>query len=136
MHYNCERPEDGANRGNCSVCGVNMATAGAVERIRDESRRMGGDETIPHVYLEYSQLPWYRQGHVNNILVTISLFGCLPLAVITCVSLLTGDIYYDQKGPDGKLKTWSVANKIWAFLFAIVWSGVFLVWLVTSGRGR
>lgn len=118
------------------VCGVNLAAAGAVERIRHESRRMGGDESVPYEYLDYSQVPWYRQGHVNNIFVALSRFGCFPLAVITCVSLLTGDVYYDQKGSDGKLRTWSVVNKIWAFLFAIVWSGVFLVWLVTSGRGR
>ncbi len=39
--------------------------------------------------------------------------------IVTCIVLVTGDIYYDQIEPSGKLKTWSNANKIIAFLILL-----------------
>jgi len=46
-------------------------------------------------------------------------FGLLPLLVITCLVLVTGDIYYNKADSNGTLKVWSKANKVVAFLLLL-----------------
>ncbi|HEX2475602.1 MAG TPA: hypothetical protein VHK01_12695 [Lacipirellulaceae bacterium] len=38
---------------------------------------------------------------------------------MTCLVLVTGDIYYNKTGRDGTLKVWSGANKVIAFLLLL-----------------
>lgn len=45
--------------------------------------------------------------------------GFIPLTLWTCINLMTGDVYYNQKDADGYLKTWSNANKVVAVLIVI-----------------
>lgn len=70
-------------------------------------------------YDNYNQVPWYRQSHLNSIFILVHLLTCtaVPLLLITCIALVTGNIYYNQKDESGQLKTWSTANKVLAFIF-------------------
>lgn len=72
-------------------------------------------------YTDYTQVPWYRQSHLNSIFILIHLVTCatIPLLLITCLTLVTGNIYYNQKDESGNLKTWSTANKVLAFIFLL-----------------
>ena len=45
--------------------------------------------------------------------------GMVPFLLVTCIMLATGDIYYDEQLSDGKLKTWSTANKAVAWILLI-----------------
>ncbi len=51
---------------------------------------------------------------------------------ITCLMLLTGDIYYDERGADGKLKTWSVGNKVVAGIL-LVFQAIAIVVHIVEG---
>lgn len=76
-------------------------------------------------YSEYSEVPFYRRSGFGSALVLSSILG-LPGVPVVVLILLTGDIYYDQRDANRKLKTWSKANKYAAmflgmiYLFAIV----------------
>ena len=67
----------------------------------------------------YSELPWYRKSEVNSALMIVhfATFGFIPLLLVTCLALVSGDIYYRQLDEQGNLKTWSLPNKILAYAF-------------------
>lgn len=67
----------------------------------------------------YSELPWYRKSEVNSALMIVHLvtFGLLPLLLVTCLALVSGDIYHKQLDEQGNLRTWSLPNKILAYTF-------------------
>ena len=73
-------------------------------------------------YQDFAAVPWLRSTDVNTVFVLISLvsLGRIPLTIITCIVLLTGEIYYKEKGPDGYLKTWSFANKVIALAIVLI----------------
>lgn len=124
MHYDCERPPEKPGRGDCAVCGVNLALAAKVHEKHKRNVAAGGQggRAAFADYVDYSQVPWYRQSAVNNTFIALGLVcGCFPLTVWTCINLLTGDVYYDKRGPDGTLMKWGPVNKIWATLFAVAW---------------
>lgn len=70
----------------------------------------------------YSELPWYRKSGVNSVLMILHFLTCgfLPLLLITCLALVTGKIYYNEVDEQGKLKSWSVANKILAYALLLI----------------
>jgi hypothetical protein len=72
-------------------------------------------------YSEYSKVPWLRRSGTNSVLLILHLLtlGSLPFLLVTCIVLATGDIYYDEIGPNGLLKSWSMANKIIAWLLLL-----------------
>jgi hypothetical protein len=53
------------------------------------------------------------------LLLHVVTLGLLPLLLMTCLVLVTGDIYYNKTGRDGTLKVWSGANKVIAFLLLL-----------------
>jgi len=67
-----------------------------------------------NVIASYSQVPWYRRSSVNTIFIVSGFLtkGYLPLVLVTCALLLTGNIYYKQPDADGRIRTWSKANKV------------------------
>lgn len=84
---------------------------------------------------KYSTLPWYRRSGINTVFLVLHLLtlGLIPFLVITCVALVTGDIYYNKAEQDGSLKKWSFANKIIAALFlipSVLIIGVFAVAII------
>jgi hypothetical protein len=72
-------------------------------------------------YTDYKDVPWLRKSGTNSLFLVLHIItlGCVPFLLITCVVLVTGDIYYDKAGPDGTLEVWSQANKVIAFLLLI-----------------
>jgi hypothetical protein len=102
----------------------------------------------------YAQVPWFRRNAFSSTLILIALacWLCSPiffafaasrigrrviaipavlllivagLALVTvCVIVLTGPVYLPRALPDGRLKTWGIANKVIAALFLIIWAWI------------
>lgn len=72
-------------------------------------------------YRSYAEVPWYRQSNVNTafILISMGTKGLLPLTLVTCILVLTGDIYYKAPDKAGNIRVWSKANKIAAVVILI-----------------
>ena len=60
--------------------------------------------------------------------------ACIPLVsilgvfttigvIVICVTVLTGPIYYNKTGPDGRLAKWNNANKVAAVILLILFIG-------------
>lgn len=69
-------------------------------------------------YHSYSEVPWYRRSSVNTafIVVGIGSKGVIPLTLLTCVLVLTGEIYYKEPDSAGHLRAWSNGNKVAAII--------------------
>lgn len=78
--------------------------------------------THPASVNNYDDLPWYRKSVVNTILIIASLLtgGLFPGTVIVCISVLSGEIYYNKKDDQGNLKTWHWSNKVVAILLLLL----------------
>ena len=70
-------------------------------------------------YNTYAEVPWYRKSSANSLFILVGFFFP-PLIWLVCILLVTGKIYYNKPDAQGNLKTWSVANKIVAFIFLFV----------------
>jgi hypothetical protein len=68
----------------------------------------------------YDQIPWFRKSSINSVFVLVGFFCFPPLLLATCVILLTGDVYYDKRTPEGGFKTWSAANKVVAVILLVL----------------
>jgi hypothetical protein len=101
----------------------------------------------------YDEVPAYRRnGFCSGILVAhvcvMFLGGCVPLlslagvfttpgVILVCVVVLTGPVYYDKRGKDGRLKTWSKGNKVAAVILLLLFVGGYaalVYFLVSSGK--
>jgi len=73
-------------------------------------------------YSRYEDVPWYRRSGVNSAFVITHLLTCglIPALIFVCIVLVTGDVYYDKKDASGKLKVWSVLNKIVAAIILLL----------------
>jgi hypothetical protein len=76
---------------------------------------------LGNFYDDYDKVPWYRKSGINSLLILLNLlsFGFFPGVFFVCICVLTGDIYYKEKGEHG-LKTWGWGNKIAAVVFLII----------------
>jgi hypothetical protein len=81
-------------------------------------------------YRRYSDVPWHRTSAVNSVFVIVGWLLIPPLLWWSCYNLLTGDVYYNDV-ENGKLKTWSKANKIAAGIFLLI-NTVALIRLLTN----
>ncbi len=86
---------------------------------------------------QYRRVPWLRKSGTNTMFILLHLLtlGTVPLLIVTCIVLATGDIYYNKLAPDGTLKKWSTANKVVAWLLLAPWIlivGAFVVGLVAG----
>jgi len=72
-------------------------------------------------YSDYRDVPWIRKPGTNSVFLVLHVLtlGFMPLIIVTCLVLVTGDIYYNKTDADGTLKVWSTANKVIAFLLLI-----------------
>jgi hypothetical protein len=63
--------------------------------------------------------------------------GCVPglalRGIVTmlgvmgvCITVLTGPVYYNQKLPDGTLKTWSKANQVAAVIVLLLFVAAYV----------
>ena len=79
-------------------------------------------------YTSYADVPWYRRSDVNTAFIVIGLGtrGFIPLTILTCILLLTGDIYYKEPDRAGNLRVWGKANKVAALVILVV----NLAWLI------
>jgi hypothetical protein len=91
-------------------------------RAEGLEREQWGYETHPHQrgpdYRHYQDVPWYRRSNVNSALVLTHCLtlGLLPLGLVTCAVVLTGQVYYRKKDEGGYLRKWGPANKIAAIV--------------------
>lgn len=69
---------------------------------------------------QYATVPWYRRSGPVSLMVIIGIFIGLTL-VAACVIVATGPVYYPKLGPDGRLRTWSVANRVIALVLLALW---------------
>jgi hypothetical protein len=87
------------------------------------------------VYQTYDEVPAFRRHEsVSRFLWFATVCGLLfqvlgplvttPFVLYMAFLLFSGDVYYNQTDADGKLKRWSVANKV-----AVVFLLVLHVWL-------
>jgi hypothetical protein len=86
---------------------------------------------------QYRRVPWLRKSGTNTMFILLHLLtlGFLPLLVVTCIVLATGDIYYNKLETDGTLKTWSMANKVVAWLLLAPWILIFAAFVVALVAG-
>jgi hypothetical protein len=72
-------------------------------------------------YRNYAEVPWYRRSGVNSLFIVAHLLTCgaVPLILWVCINLVTGDVYYDKRTPDGELTVWSMANKVVAVVILV-----------------
>ena len=72
-------------------------------------------------YTKYAEVPWIRKSGTNSVLLILHLLTCgaIPFLLVTCIALVTGNVYYNQVESDGSLKAWSPANKVVAFLLLL-----------------
>lgn len=101
----------------CPSCGVPISgIAPATEKVQPSTPRAKAH------YSNYKSVPWYRRSNVNTafILIGFGSKGFIPLTLVTCILLLTGNVYYKDTDNAGQLRIWSKANKIAAvaILFA------------------
>lgn len=84
-------------------------------------------------YTDANQVPWYRQSTLHTVLLIIHLLTCgaAPLLLVTCLVLVTGDIYYNTPDHTGYLKKWSPANKVVAFILLLAPLVFFISMLVS-----
>ena len=87
---------------------------------------------MKQVYQNYEQVPWNRRNNFNSLLVLVGAFLFPPALWLVIFNLITGNVYYNRKGDDGNLKTWSTANKVVAIIFLIIQALfiLFLWWLL------
>jgi hypothetical protein len=88
-------------------------------------------------YTEYRRVPWLRKSGTNTMFIILHVFtlGVLPLLLVTCIVLATGDVYYNKVEPDGTLKKWSFANKVVAWLLLSPWILIAVVFLTALVAG-
>jgi hypothetical protein len=72
-------------------------------------------------YRSYADVPWLRKSGTNTAFILIHLLtcGCVPLLLLTCIILVTGDVYYNRRDREGNLEAWSMANKVVAMLILL-----------------
>lgn len=75
------------------------------------------DETINknEIAQGYASLPWFRKSEINSLFVILGLFFP-PFIWFVAYTLATGDIFYKKPDKDGKLRKWSSANKVVAWI--------------------
>ena len=104
--------------GNHSVRGAESVQA---DQGREDSTypagRWGYDDR-PHQrgprYRHYHDVPGYRRSDVNLLCVTLHVLtlSVVPLGILSCLTLLTGEIYSKKKDEYGYLKTWGTTSKV------------------------
>jgi len=59
-------------------------------------------------------VPGYRRSDVNFLCICVHIvsLSIVPLGILSCLTLLTGEIYSKKKDEYGFLKTWGAAKKI------------------------
>lgn len=72
-------------------------------------------------YHLYSEVPWYRRSGVNTAFIVVGMGskGVIPLTLLTCVLVLTGEIYYKEPDSAGNLRAWSKGNKVAAIIILV-----------------
>jgi len=111
------------NANFCAECGLNRGSggsgAGGVETKttypEEELATKQGSLT-----LRYEDVHWNRKSWFNGLLAFLGFFLFSPLLWWCCINLITGEIYYDSYDEYGKLRKWSIANKVVAFVLLAI----------------
>ena len=84
------------------------------------TRQTSLDQTrIGTTYKDYEEVPWHRRSGWNSAFLLVGFLIFPPLLWMSCVFVLTGEIYYKKKDAQGILKTWPRGNRAGA-IFLIV----------------
>jgi hypothetical protein len=114
---------------HCPQCG---APGRAAESASAAPEQPASPEPLSAETDKPRPIPWYRRSTVNTVFILIGMGtqGVLPLTLVTCVLLLTGDIYY-KTAPSAVPKVWGKANK-YAAAFILAASIAWLIYLATA----
>lgn len=117
----------------CPHCGHPQHTPAKAQFAESPTQTPTGAPTATD-FKEYAEVPWYRRSSWNTlfILVGFGSKGYLPLTLVTCILLLTGDVYFKDKDSEGRLKRWGRANKYAAVLLLVLNVGYLLYALVDA----
>ncbi|MCH7597990.1 hypothetical protein IID27_03055 [Patescibacteria group bacterium] len=85
---------------------------------------------MDQVYQTYKEVLWYRKSPLNSLFVFVGAFMFPPLLWLVIYNLITGDIYINKTKEDGTLKTWSIANKVVAWVFLFIQIALFLLFFL------
>jgi hypothetical protein len=83
-------------------------------------------------YTRYDDVPWYRKSWFNSLLAIVGFFFFPPFVWWCCINLVTGDVYYKGYDKSGNLRTWSRANKIFAFIILAVSTIVYIAIIISA----
>ena len=73
-------------------------------------------------YRSYARVPFLRRSETINTFVILHLLtlGMLPLLLVACFVILTGNVYYDRTDETGKLEVWGPTSKLAAFVILVI----------------
>ena len=93
-----------------------------------------GTPAAPTGYADYQNVPWYRRSSWNTffIIAGFATKGYIPLVLVTCILVLTGDIYFNERDAEGRLKTWGRGNRYIA-VFLLVMNALILFFFLLGG---
>jgi len=77
-------------------------------------------------YQTYADVPSNRRSSSNILYIVLSCTIGIPFFIITFWALFTGEIYVNELDGNGRLKTWSKANKYLALYVVLTWVVVFI----------
>lgn len=80
----------------------------------------------------YDDVPWFRKNGFNSVLVLLGLC-CGPSILAVCIILITGDVYYNSYDQVGRLKRWSLPNKVLAVIILLLQVAYFGATLLRGG---
>lgn len=112
---------------HCPQCGAPGRPAELNGAAEGTAHPEGGREAI----VQPRPVPWYRRSRVNTAFIIIGMGtqGVVPLTLVTCLLLLTGEIYY-KTAPGAPQQVWGKANKF-AAAFILVANIAWLIYLAS-----
>lgn len=113
---------------HCPHCGA----PGRPAELENATEYSVPQKPVPTEIVQSRPVPWYRNSAVNTVFILIGMGtqGVIPLALVTCVLLLTGDIYY-KTAPGAPPQVWGKANK-YAAAFVLVANIAWLIYLMSA----
>src|SRR4051794_30504730 len=95
-----------------------------------------GTDRDPAESQSLETVPFYRTERFVFVLILASCCCFPPLLWWACLICLTGDVYREKLGPDGRRLRWSWVNKVAAVTILVLQVIGFIMWLERRDRER
>ena len=89
---------------------------------RDEQDEFDAEDDFDEGPRKYADVPLLRKSSTNTVFILVNMLtlGYVPLIVVVCITLVTGNVYYNERKKNGELKVWSLANKVVAVILLVI----------------